>query len=55
VGYVAEVRPGDLELQVKVALAAPLRRLPMVLILPPSSPLEAQAPLVPAQKNGGAP
>jgi len=55
VGYVAEVRPGDLELQVKVALAAPLRRLPMVLILPPSSPLEAQAPLVPAQKNGGTP
>lgn len=47
VGYVTEVKPGDLELQVKVALAAPLRRLPAVLILPLPPPLESQPPLVP--------
>jgi len=55
VGYVTEVKPGDLELQVKVALAAPLRRLPAVLILPLPTPLEAQPPLVPQDKPGGAP
>jgi rod shape-determining protein MreC len=55
VGYVTEVKPGDLELQVKVALAAPLRRLPAVLILPLPSPLEAQPPLVPQIRTGGAP
>ena len=55
VGYVTDVKQGDLELQVKVALAAPLRRLPAVLILPLPSPLEAQPPLVPQAKAGGAP
>ena len=55
VGYVTEVKPGDLELRVKVALAAPLRRLPAVLILPPMPPLEPQPPLVPQPKSGGAP
>ena len=55
VGYVTEAKPGDLELQVKVALSAPLRRLPMVLILPPSPRLEAQPPLVPGAKAGGMP
>lgn len=55
VGYVTEVKPGDLELQVKVALAAPLRRLPMVLILPPQPPLEVQPPLWPKAGHGGAP
>lgn len=55
VGYVTEVKPGDLELQVKVALAAPLRRLPAVLILPLPTPLETQPPLVPQDKPGGAP
>lgn len=55
VGYVTEVKPGDLELQVKVALAAPLRRLPAVLILPLPQPLEAQLPLLPQEKSGGAP
>ena len=54
-GYVTEVKPGDLELQVKVALAAPLRRLPAVLILPLPPPLEVQPPLVPQAKPGGAP
>ena len=53
VGYVSEVKPGDLELQVKVSLAAPLRRLALVLILPPAPSLEAQPPLVP--KAGGTP
>ncbi len=55
VGYVTEAKPGDLELKVTVALAAPLRRLPAVLILPSASPLESQPPLVPPAKGGGAP
>ncbi len=55
VGYVSEVKPGELELQVEVALAAPLRRLPAVLILPPPAPLEPQPPLVPQVKPGGTP
>lgn len=55
VGYVSEVKTGDVELQVSVALAAPLRRLPAVLILPLPAPLEPQAPLVPGEKAGGAP
>lgn len=55
VGYVTEAKPGDLELKVTVALSAPLRRLPAVLILPPASPLEDQPPLVPSSKPGGAP
>lgn len=54
VGYVSEVKPGDLELKVKVAIAAPLRRLPMVLILPSLPRLEAQPPLQPSSKSGGA-
>lgn len=54
VGYVTEAKPGDLELKVTVALAAPLRRLPSVLILPLPTPEEAQAPLVPQAKAGGA-
>ena len=55
VGYVTEVKPGDLELQVKVALAAPLRRLAMVLILPSTPRMQAQPPLVPGVKAGGTP
>ena len=55
VGYVTEAKPGDLELKVKVALAAPLRRLPSVLILPLPAPAAPQPPLVPAAKDGGAP
>lgn len=55
VGYVTDVKPGDLELQVRVALAAPLRRLPMVLVLPPAPALEKQPPLQPRLKEGGAP
>jgi rod shape-determining protein MreC len=55
VGYVSEVKPGELELQVTVGLAAPLRRLPAVLILPLPTALEAQPPLVPQAKPGGAP
>jgi rod shape-determining protein MreC len=55
VGYVSEVKPGDLELQVKVAIAAPLRRLPMALILPSLPKLEAQPPLQPSSRAGGAP
>ncbi|HEU4952898.1 MAG TPA: rod shape-determining protein MreC [Holophagaceae bacterium] len=54
VGYVTEVKPGDLELQVKVALAAPLRRLPLALILPAQPPLEVQPPLVPKRNPGEA-
>lgn len=55
VGYVTEAKPGDLEQKVTVALAAPLRRLPAVLILPPASPIEDQPPLLPSAKTGGAP
>ena len=51
VGQVAEVAKGELELRLKVHLAAPLDRLHAVLILPPQPPLEVQAPfLVPDQK-----
>jgi len=55
VGYVTNAKPGELELQVEVAIAAPLRRLPAVLILPLPAPLESQPPLVPQSKAGGAP
>lgn len=58
VGYVAEVAQGDLELRVVVNLAAPLDRVPAVLILPPEPPLEVQPPFVappvpkPTKKRG---
>lgn len=43
VGYVSSVRPKDIELRIEVALSAPLDRLHLVLVLPPSPPLELQA------------
>ena len=55
VGYVTEVKPGDLELQVRVALAAPLRRLTTVLILPSAPKLQTQPPLQPSARPGGMP
>lgn len=59
VGYVNQVRKGDLELQVTVQLAAPLDRVHLVLILPAQPPLEVQAPFVApeakASRKGGTP
>lgn len=56
VGYVAEALPGDLELRVVVNLAAPLDRIPAVLLLPPQPPLEVQPPFVaPPQASKPAP
>jgi rod shape-determining protein MreC len=62
VGWVASVKPKDIELRVEVSLAAPLDRLHLVLVLPPSPPMELQpaAPAAPAQplpaaKPAGAP
>ncbi|HJU83542.1 MAG TPA: rod shape-determining protein MreC [Holophagaceae bacterium] len=51
VGYVTEVKQGDLELEVRVQLAAPLRRMHAVLVLPAQPPLEVQAPLAPGAKG----
>lgn len=47
VGYVSQVRPRDAELKVEVALAAPLDRLHLLLILPPKPPIEVTPPAVP--------
>lgn len=44
VGYVTSVRPRDTELQVEVALSAPLDRVSLVLVLPPRPQLELQPP-----------
>lgn len=44
VGWVQEVTKGDLELRIRMQLAAPLDRLHLVLLLPPQPPLEVQAP-----------
>ena len=55
VGYVTEARPSDLEMKVKVQLAAPLDRLRLVLVLPPEPPLEVQPSLRPALKPEGRP
>lgn len=44
VGYVSTVRPKDIELRVEVSLSAPFDRLHLVLLLPPSPPLELQPP-----------
>ena len=51
VGQVTEVSRGDLELEIRIRLAAPLDRLSGVLLLPPQPPLEPQQPfLQPEQK-----
>ncbi|HJW34269.1 MAG TPA: rod shape-determining protein MreC [Holophagaceae bacterium] len=50
VGYVTEVKPTELELKVRVQLAAPLDRLRLVLLLPPEPPLEVQPTLRPPTK-----
>jgi rod shape-determining protein MreC len=42
VGWVASVKPKDIELRVEVSLAAPLDRIHLVLVLPPSPPMELQ-------------
>ena len=47
VGYVSAVRPHDVELYVEVALAAPLDRLGLVLILPAHPQMEIQPPAGP--------
>lgn len=49
VGYVTSFRPRDTELQVEVALAAPLDRVYQVLILPPRPQLELPPPAPPPQ------
>jgi rod shape-determining protein MreC len=55
VGYVTAIRPQELELHVEVALAAPLDRVSMVLLLPPHPQLELQPPSEPSgsAKKGG--
>ncbi len=55
VGYVASVRPKDIELRIEVSLAAPLDRLHLVLVLPPTPPLELQAPAPPQAPQAPAP
>lgn len=56
VGYVSAVHAEDVELRIEVALAAPLDRLNLVLILPPSPGMELQVPGTPESKPGtGAP
>jgi rod shape-determining protein MreC len=47
VGHVASVKPKDIELRIEVALAVPLDRLHLVLLLPANPPLELQ-PAAPA-------
>lgn len=47
VGYVSTTRPGDVELHIEVALAAPLDRVGLVLILPPKPPQLVELPPVP--------
>ena len=49
VGYVSSMRVRDTELQVEVALAAPLDRVSLVLILPPHPQLELQPPAGPPE------
>jgi rod shape-determining protein MreC len=49
VGYVTAIHPRDVELQVDVALAAPLDRVSLVLILPPRPMLELPPPAQPPQ------
>lgn len=49
VGYVTSVHPRDSELQVEVALAAPLDRVYLVLVLPARPELELQPPAPPPQ------
>jgi rod shape-determining protein MreC len=49
VGYVTAIHPRDVELQVDVALAAPLDRVSLVLILPPRPQLELAPPAQPPQ------
>jgi len=56
VGYVSSVRPRDVELQVEVAVAAPLDRVALVLILPPQPRIELPPPAAPPEaKKQGAP
>jgi rod shape-determining protein MreC len=47
VGHVTAVRPRDTELFLQVALAAPLDRVHLVLILPPKPPMQVQPPAEP--------
>lgn len=55
VGYVHAFRPHDTELQVEVALAAPLDRVHMVMILPPRPQIELQPPAPPPQEKKAQP
>jgi rod shape-determining protein MreC len=56
VGYVSAVHAQDVELRVEVTLAAPLDRLHLALILPPSPGMELKPPTGPATKpETGAP
>ena len=47
VGYVSQVKPRDIELRVEVALAAPMDRLHLILVLPSKPPLEVATPAPP--------
>lgn len=52
VGWVSATRPMDVELQVDVALAAPLNRLTLVAVLPPAPQLELKPPAEPPKVKG---
>lgn len=47
VGYVTSAKPRDAELGLEVALAAPLDRVHLVLLLPPKPPMQVQPPSEP--------
>lgn len=55
VGWVTAFTPLDVELRIEVSLAAPLDRLSLVLILPPSPQLELPPPAEPPRRAGGHP
>lgn len=52
VGWVSQVRPRDIELYIEVALAAPLDRLHLLLVLPPKPPIEVSPPAAPPAGSG---
>lgn len=53
VGYVSAIKPRDTELGIQVALAAPLDRVDLVLILPPRPEIELKPPAEPPAPSKG--
>ena len=53
VGYVTSAKPRDAELGLEVALAAPLDRVHLVLVLPPKPPMQVQPPSEPPELQKG--